>query len=192
MRGAPGNMDAQIGQLLRWTSEAGEGVRRRLRRRRAPRARADGLRRGADVRVAERVLERVVFAPGQPVELRGAGQVGVVGDHNEISGRLFYDVTLPGNVRKTVTEDGVRPAVITDPIERLRAASSTALARQPPACGDAAAASRTSTTSCRRSRTRASRSSRTRSACSTASRRRTRTASSSPTRSASERRSRPA
>ena len=114
-------MDAQSGQLLRWTSEAGEGYGvvsavdgRRLQVR---------MDSGEELTFAwpSEVVERVVFAPGQPVELRGAGQVGVVADHSEVGGRIFYDVTLPGNVRRAIAEDGLRPAVFTDPMERLRA-----------------------------------------------------------------------
>jgi ATP-dependent helicase HepA len=114
-------MDAQSGQLLRWKSEAGDGygvVSAVAGRRVAVRMDA-----GEELQFAwpSEVLERVEFAAGDPVEVVGANQAGVVADRNEVGGRMFYEVTLPGNVRRTITEDGLRPAVFTDPMERLRA-----------------------------------------------------------------------
>jgi SNF2 family DNA or RNA helicase len=67
------------------------------------------------------VLERVRFEPGSKVHLLADDEIGVVSDVTEIEGRLFYAVQLPAGVQKTVLEDGVRAAVITDPLELLRA-----------------------------------------------------------------------
>jgi hypothetical protein len=67
------------------------------------------------------VLERVRFDPGSKVHLLADDEIGVVSDLTEIDDRIFYTVQLPGGVQKTVLEDGIRAAVITDPLELLRA-----------------------------------------------------------------------
>jgi SNF2 family DNA or RNA helicase len=67
------------------------------------------------------VLERVVLEAGSHVELRDGGEIGVIGEVLPLNGAFFYGVTLPGGGKKTVKEDGIRPAVLVDPIDRLRA-----------------------------------------------------------------------
>ena len=47
--------------------------------------------------------------------------VGVVSGVRSHNGIVLYQVSLPGGQAPMVMEDGVRPAAITDPIERLRA-----------------------------------------------------------------------
>ena len=71
------------------------------------------------------VLERVGFDPGSKVHLLADDEIGVVSD--VIGDRRARRSTrqLPGGVQKTVLEDGVRAAVITDPLQLLRAGRST-------------------------------------------------------------------
>jgi ATP-dependent helicase HepA len=66
------------------------------------------------------VLERVVFTPGSQIHLLADNEVGVVSNVTEVDGKVFYAVQLPGGVQKTVLEDGVRVAVITDPLQLMR------------------------------------------------------------------------
>ena len=65
-------------------------------------------------------LERVKFDSGDDVLLLADDEVGVVSSVNEVDGKIFYAVNLPGGRRKTVLEDGVRRAVLTDPIELMK------------------------------------------------------------------------
>jgi superfamily II DNA or RNA helicase len=67
------------------------------------------------------VLERVSLPEGQHVRIVASGLVGVISGVRAHNGLALYQVSLPGGQAPTVTEDGVRPAAITDPIERLRA-----------------------------------------------------------------------
>jgi ATP-dependent helicase HepA len=67
------------------------------------------------------VLERVVFEQGSQVHIVADDEVGVVSNVIDVDGKLFYAVRLPGGVQKTVLEDGVREAVITDPLQLMRA-----------------------------------------------------------------------
>jgi len=67
-----------------------------------------------------RALERVVFAAGQEVQGVNDGERGMVASAQESNGVRFYMVHLPSGARKTVMESGLRPAVITDPVELLR------------------------------------------------------------------------
>jgi SNF2-related domain len=64
-------------------------------------------------------LSRLIFARGDTVQTQPAGAVGVVTGFAENAGVMVYDVALPAGVVQ-VLEDGLRPAVITDPIELLR------------------------------------------------------------------------
>ncbi len=67
------------------------------------------------------VLERVVLPEGQHVRIVASGLVGVISAVRAHNGLALYQVSLPGGQAPTVMEDGVRPAAITDPTERLRA-----------------------------------------------------------------------
>src|SRR4051794_22886983 len=67
------------------------------------------------------VLERATFDVGQHVRIVAGDEVGVVQVVFPYKNLVLYKVGLPGGSTKTVPEDGVRPAVITDPVERLRA-----------------------------------------------------------------------
>jgi len=66
------------------------------------------------------VLERARLEDGSHVRVLADGQVGVVQASLDYKGLLVYKIGLPGGATKTVPEDGVRPAVVTDPVERLR------------------------------------------------------------------------
>lgn len=65
-------------------------------------------------------LERVVFMPGDEVQTVSGAEIAVVTARQETQGVLWYAVLLPGGVRRTVSESGLRPAEITDPVELLR------------------------------------------------------------------------
>lgn len=67
------------------------------------------------------VLERVRLNEGQHVRIVASGLVGVISGARAHNGITLYQVSLPGGQVPSVMEDGVRPATITDPIERLRA-----------------------------------------------------------------------
>jgi SNF2 family DNA or RNA helicase len=69
------------------------------------------------------VLERVTFEAGTQVQVLADGEVGVVVARSEARDRFFYAVGLPGGIQKTVAEDGLRTAVITDPLYLLRTGS---------------------------------------------------------------------
>src|SRR5690348_6748508 len=65
-------------------------------------------------------LERVRFPVGSQLELIAEREVGVVAGVRESAGRVFYQINLPGGARTTAMEQGVRPAVITDPLALIR------------------------------------------------------------------------
>jgi superfamily II DNA or RNA helicase len=65
-------------------------------------------------------LEHVQLDAGQPVTLAATGDRGVITTKVPSGGRLFYTVALADGGSKTVTEDGVRVAIETDPVARLR------------------------------------------------------------------------
>jgi len=65
-------------------------------------------------------LRRLTFEPGTSVQTQPGETVGVITGSTESQGLMMYGVSLPGGVRKTILEAGLRPAVITDPIELLR------------------------------------------------------------------------
>ncbi|MDP9475991.1 MAG: SNF2-related protein [Actinomycetota bacterium] len=66
-------------------------------------------------------VERFLFKPGAPVQTLTSNSVGVVVDARLVDQKIFYNVSFPGNVKKALSETGLRPAVLTDPLERLRA-----------------------------------------------------------------------
>ena len=115
-------MTLAVGSLVRWVAGAGGGI--------GVVTDADG---GRKVRVRfdngdenlfawpNDVLERVVFETGTQVHILADDEVGVVGSVTDVGGKIFYGVRLPGGVEKTVLEDGVRVAIVTDPLQLLRA-----------------------------------------------------------------------
>ena len=135
-------------------------------------------------------LVRLIFEKGETVKLEATDERGNVADVLPADDRVLYVVSLSDGSRKTVTEDGVRLAIETDPLARMRNGElDSAPARSISASPQRDCSSPTNTTSSRRSRTHASRSSRIRWRSSIASRRPFHIGSSSPTKSASERRS---
>src|SRR5262249_43178838 len=62
----------------------------------------------------------VVFERGETVSLEATGERGNIADVVSTGERLVYVVSLSDGTRKTVTEDGVRPAIETDPLVRMR------------------------------------------------------------------------
>jgi SNF2 family DNA or RNA helicase len=66
-------------------------------------------------------LERLLLAPGAPAVLPGTGERVTVGEAREVKGVLFYEVTLASGAAQHVLEDALRPAVLSDPVDRMRA-----------------------------------------------------------------------
>ena len=66
------------------------------------------------------VIERLELPRGQHVKVLSSNTVGVISGIRLHNGIVLYQVSLPAG-GPMVMEDGVRPAAITDPIERLRA-----------------------------------------------------------------------
>lgn len=114
--------EISIGNLVRWTSGAGGGIGvvTETEDRRRVRVRFDN---GDENLFAwpNDVLERVVFAKGAQVLLLADDEVGVISNITDLGGRIFYAVQLPGGVQKTVLEEGVRTAIVTDPLQLVRA-----------------------------------------------------------------------
>lgn len=67
------------------------------------------------------VVERFVLDVGQHVRISPGGKTGVINGVETHGGLSFYAVSHPGGQTAVVMEDSVRPAPITDPVERLRA-----------------------------------------------------------------------
>ena len=113
-------MGLAAGNVVRWVAGGGVGVVVDFDGGRQVRVRFDS---GEENLFAwpNDVLERVHFEPGSKVHLLADDEIGVVTTVTEIDERLFYAVQLPAGVQKTVLEDGLRAAVITDPLELLRA-----------------------------------------------------------------------
>ena len=65
-------------------------------------------------------LVRLIFEKGETVKLEATGERGNVADVLPADDRVLYVVALSDGTRKTVTEDGVRPAIETDPLARMR------------------------------------------------------------------------
>src|SRR5439155_20643582 len=78
---------------------------------------------GQELRFAwpSETVHHILLNAGQPVQLTATGDRGVVTTRLPSNGRIFYSVSLSDGGNRTVTEDGVRIAVETDPIARLRA-----------------------------------------------------------------------
>lgn len=119
----PNDMTVAVGSLVRWTAGAGSGIGvvvdvdsggRRIR------VRFDTGEENLFAWPSD-VLERVVFDTGTQVHIAADDEVGVVGSVTDVDGKIFYGVQLPGGIQKTVLEDGVRVAVVTDPLQLLRA-----------------------------------------------------------------------
>src|SRR5437763_5141849 len=110
--------------LVRWlngSSRAGELgiVNEVMNDGRAVRVRLDSGEEHTFVWPNDR-LDRVMFAPGQQVRSLSDREDGVVAIARERLGNLWYLVSMPGGVQKTVMESGLRPATISDPVELLR------------------------------------------------------------------------
>jgi hypothetical protein len=65
-------------------------------------------------------LVRLIFEKGETVKLEATGERGNVAEVLPADDRVLYVVALSDGTRKTVTEDGVRPAIETDPLARMR------------------------------------------------------------------------
>jgi SNF2 family DNA or RNA helicase len=66
------------------------------------------------------VLQPVEFRDGAYVQIRGDGAAGMVTGRTEIAGRLIYNLALPDGSVRSVPEDSLRPARVTDPRSFLR------------------------------------------------------------------------
>lgn len=79
--------------------------------------------KGGDERIfvaTGRAIERLFFEPGDPVQVASSGTIGVAVEARQVGRKIQYKVSFPGNVVKAVSEGGLRPAVLTNPVERLR------------------------------------------------------------------------
>jgi ATP-dependent helicase HepA len=65
-------------------------------------------------------IQRLAFDKGDQVELLADGVTGVVTSRQEVQGRYVYTVSLPAGP-KTILEDGVRVAMLSDPIALWKA-----------------------------------------------------------------------
>jgi SNF2 family DNA or RNA helicase/uncharacterized membrane protein YkvA (DUF1232 family) len=66
-------------------------------------------------------LDHLRLAAGSSAVLPGTGERVTIGEAREIKGVLFYEVTLPSGTPQHVLEDALRPAVLTEPLDRMRA-----------------------------------------------------------------------
>jgi ATP-dependent helicase HepA len=66
-------------------------------------------------------LERVALEKGTPVTMPATGKTGTVADVLESKGLRFYELTTTAGTPQHVPESGLRPLVLSDPVERLRA-----------------------------------------------------------------------
>ena len=109
------------GVLVRWPRHKGEvGVVARLSQGgKQVRVRFDDGRE-QELVAHPSTVERFLFQPGAPVQTLSSSGVGVVVNAKLVEQKIFYNVSFPGNVKKAVSETSLRPAVLTDPVERLR------------------------------------------------------------------------
>lgn len=110
------------GNLVRWTAGAGSGIGVVTAVERSGKQLHVRFDNGDEQIFAwpNDALERVMFDPGDDVQLVTDEEVGVVSSLSEVDGTIFYGINLPGGTRKTVGEDRVRRAVLTDPVELMR------------------------------------------------------------------------
>ncbi len=122
MMSTNGGYAVVTGNLVRWVSGAGSGIGVVTASNPSERKLHVRFDNGDAQTFAwpNDVLERVRFDAGDDVRLIADDEVGVVSSLNEVDGRIFYAVNLPGGTRKTVLEDGVRRAVLTGPVELMR------------------------------------------------------------------------
>jgi ATP-dependent helicase HepA len=108
--------------LVRWKQPGGESLGTVVRCGDGGRHVVVRLDNGSEHTFAwpSEVLERVMLPTGQHVRILSSGVIGVISATRSHNGIALYQISLPGGQAPTVMEDGVRPAVITDPIERLR------------------------------------------------------------------------
>ena len=122
MSTSPDNLTLVPGNLVRWTAAPGSGVG--VVTVTAPNGRKIHvhLDTGEDHIFAwpNDAIERVMFDAGDDVHLVADDEVGVVSAVSQLNGRSVYSVNLPGGLKKTVLEDGLRRAVLTDPLELMR------------------------------------------------------------------------
>jgi ATP-dependent helicase HepA len=113
-RGAEGSMP--VGALVRWNDQL--GVVDRIDRKQVTVKFDNGSAQAfsADARV----LVRVNFSPGAQVTRMGDPVVGVVLEGIAGNGYPTWKVSFPSGLAN-VSEMGLRPAVLTDPLERMRA-----------------------------------------------------------------------
>jgi SNF2 family DNA or RNA helicase len=122
MSTSPDKLTLVPGNLVRWTAAPGTGVG--VVTVTAPNGRKIHvhLDTGEDQLFAwpNDALERVLFDAGDDVHLVADDEVGVVSAVSQLNGRTVYSVNLPGGMKKTVLEDGLRRAILTDPLELMR------------------------------------------------------------------------
>ena len=70
--------------------------------------------------VPSATLDRLIFPDGHHLSVRNDGRTGVVVGQLQNQGLTIYRLSFPDGSVKTVPEDSVRPARITDPLTLLR------------------------------------------------------------------------
>ncbi len=68
-----------------------------------------------------KVIKRFFFEPGAPVRKLAGGDTGVIASGKMVGEKIYYTISLPGNRMETVSETTLRPATLTDPVQRLKA-----------------------------------------------------------------------
>lgn len=105
-----------VGALVRWGERLGVVKSTEYRRIKVDFDNGDSLNFAA----TGNTLERVGFAPGSQVTRRGEPNIGVVLVAAAASAYPTWIVSFPGGPPISVVEMGLRPAVVSDPIERIR------------------------------------------------------------------------
>ena len=68
-----------------------------------------------------KVIKRFFFEKGAPVRKLTGGDTGVVSSAKIVEQKIYYTISLPGNLTEIVSETTLRPAALTDPVQRLKA-----------------------------------------------------------------------
>ena len=62
-----------------------------------------------------KVIKRFIFEKGAPVRKLTGGDTGVIASAKMVEQKIYYTISLPGNVTEIVAETTLRPAALTDP-----------------------------------------------------------------------------
>ena len=68
-----------------------------------------------------KVIKRFIFEKGAPVRKLTGGDTGVISSAKMVEQKIYYTIALPGNLTEMISETTLRPATLTDPVQRLKA-----------------------------------------------------------------------